>query len=210
MNTECSIEVTLIRGVPDERFWKGICSHDFSYSTDASGTPAEKTHVRFAWNAQGLFVHAELEDSYIVAKSREDEQLHFETGDVFELFVKPPDEDYCWEMYATPYANKSTLFFPRDRSGMNVQNFLHDHSFRGLEVSARIEDRGWVADMFVPVEQLTALGGDWAEGAAWSVLCGRYNFNNDELDNPELSMWPAVSKTNYHLTNEYARLQLCT
>ena len=62
--------------------------------------------------------------------------------------------------------------------------------------------------MFVPAEQLTALGAEWTAGAEWTVLCGRYNYNNDELVDAEMSMWPPISETNYHLTGEYARLTL--
>jgi len=194
--------------MPAEPFWKNACPHDFAYSTDVGGLPVEGARVRFAWNEQGLFVYAELEDYFLVSNDRRDEQLHFETGDVFELFVKPPDDDYYWEMYATPFGNKSTLFFPRERTGMEVENFLRDHSFHGLEVSAEITKSGWSANMFIPAEQLTALGAAWGEGAEWTVLCGRYNYNNTALEDPELSMWPPVSKTNYHLTTEYALLKL--
>jgi hypothetical protein len=87
-------------------------AYPFAYSTDRKGSPVEGTSVRFAWNESGLYVSAELEDSCLVQQNRADEQLHFETGDVFELFVKPLNEPYKWEMYATPAGNKSTLFFP--------------------------------------------------------------------------------------------------
>lgn len=188
--------------------WASVQEYCFAYSRDVGGLPKEGAEVRFAWNEQGLYVQAELEDSFIVATERRDEQLHYETGDVFELFVKPLNDDYYWEMYATPFGNKSTLFFPRAREGMSVQNFLRDHSFHGLEVSAEITETGWVAGMFVPAEQLTALGASWGAGSEWSVLCGRYNYNNETLEEPELSMWPPVSRTNYHLTAEYATLCL--
>ena len=73
----------------------------------------EGASVRFGWNAAGLYVSAELEDSCLISTNRADEQLHFETWDVLELFIKPADDFYYWEMYATPFGNKSTLFFPR-------------------------------------------------------------------------------------------------
>ena len=56
--------------------------------------------------------------------------------------MKPLHDDYYWEMYATPSGNKSTLFFPRDRAGMEADHFLRDHTFRGLEVSAGMVDGG--------------------------------------------------------------------
>lgn len=98
------------------------------------------------------------------------------------------------------------MFFPRKREGMDLENFLRDHSFNGLEVSADQSESSWRAGMFVPVEQLTALGATWGESAEWTIFCGRYNYNHIELVDPELSMAPALSQTNYHLTDEYAVL----
>ena len=139
------------------------------YSRDKVGSPREGGSVRFAWAQKGLYVFAELEDSCIIARNRQDEQLHYEHGDVFELFVKPRNESYYWEMYVTPAGNKSTLFFPREKEGMDLNDFLHGHDFRGLEVVAEETSIGWNAFLFVPVEQLTALGAGWGDGRR---VCG--------------------------------------
>lgn len=194
----------------------------FSYSTDCEGAPKEGATVRFAWDESGLYVSAELEDSFLIQKNRDDEQLHYETGDLFELFVKPLNDTYYWEMYSTPFGNKTTLFFPRDRDGLTLDDFLNAHDFQCLEVTSiefskpwknnRVEaqppSKGWKTQLFVPAAQLTALGAGWGDGTEWTVFCGRYNYNSEDLVDPELSMAPALSATNYHLTNEYARLTL--
>ena len=50
-----------------------------------------------------------------------------------------------------------------------------------------------------------------AAGAAWRILVSRYNYSaffgqgDDEI---EYSMTPALSKTSYHLIDEYATLHL--
>lgn len=181
-------------------------SYPLLFSRDQPGTPKEGGQVRVSWDATGLYVSAELEDSCIVALNREDEQLHFNYGDVFELFVKPRDAAYYWEMYATPCGNKSTLFFPPERGGLSLNELLHGHDFRGLEVSVEETSIGWNAHLFVPVEQLTALGADWADGTEWTLFCGRYNYNTEDLAHPELSMAPSLSRQNHHLVDEYASL----
>ena len=184
-------------------------SYSFAFSTDRSGEPIEGGSVCFAWNKAGLYVAAELEDSELIAQNHHDEQLHYQFGDVFELFIKPANDTYYWEMYATPLGNKSTLFFPRSREGMGVLDFLNQHSFHGLEVSAQKTSKGWNAQMWIPVEQLTALGAEWGSGSEWRIFCGRYNYNSPTLKDPELSMVPPLSATNYHLVDEYAILQFC-
>lgn len=183
-------------------------AYPLAYSKDRQGVPRETGTVRFGWNEHGLQVLAELEDSCLVALNRNDEQLHYETGDVFELFIKPLNAPYKWEMYATPFGNKSTLFFPEWPTMQSLDLSLTGHDFQSLEVSTEETSKGWNAHMFVPVEQLTALGAGWGDGTEWTVFCGRYNYNDEELVEPELSMAPALSATNYHLTEEYAHLLL--
>ena len=183
-------------------------TYPFAFSSDREGAPQEGATVRFGWDDSGLYVFVELVDSSLIALNREDEQLHFETGDVFELFIKPLNDTYYLEMYAIPSGNKTTLFFPRDRSGMELDDFLRGHNFHGLEVSVEETSTGWNAQLFVPATQLTALGATWGAGAEWTVFCGRYNYASEELVDPELSMTPPLSKTNYHLTDEYALLKL--
>ncbi|RKX46084.1 MAG: hypothetical protein DRP64_03765 [Verrucomicrobia bacterium] len=182
--------------------------YPLAYSRDKRGIPQEGGLVRFGWDETGLYVYADLEDSHIIVQNRQDEQLHYEHGDVFELFVKPRTEPYYWEMYAVPSGNKSTLFFPRNRAGKGLNDFLHGHGFQSLKVSVKQSSKGWNAQMFVPAAQLTALGAGWGDGTEWTVFCGRYNYNSEDLADPELSMAPPLSATNYHLTDEYARLRL--
>ena len=148
-----------------------------------------------------------MEDSFLMAQNRTDQALHFESGDLIELFVKPLNDAYYWEMYATPFSNKTTLFFPPEREGMILDQFLHEHPFHDLRVRSEKTKQGWNAEMWVPAEQLQAFGASWGSGSDWTLFCGRYNYNNEQLLDPELSMAPALSATNYHLTSEYAHLQ---
>ena len=54
--------------------------------------------------------------------------------------------------------------------------------------------------------QLCALGAAWGAGSSWTILCGRYNYNNEAFENPALTMLPAFSEANFHLLQEYAIL----
>lgn len=183
-------------------------TYSLAFSSDRSGTPQEGGTVGFSWEDSGLHIFAELVDSCVVEQNREDDQLHYEFGDVFEVFVKPLHDDYYWEMYAIPSGNKSTLFFPRNRTGLELNDFLHGHDYRSLEVSTEESSKGWNVHLFVPASQLTALGAGWGDGTEWTILCSRYNYNSDDLIDPEFSMTPPLSETNYHLTGEYALLSL--
>lgn len=180
----------------------------FAFSKDRDGVPQEGATVRFAWEKSGLHVLAEMEDAHPIALNREDEQLHYESGDVFELFIKPLNEPYKWEMYATPNGNKSTLFFEEWPSNIPLEDSLSNHRFRHLSVTVEKTAVGWSVRMFVPATQLCALGAGWCDDTEWTVFCGRYNYRSGNLMDPELSMVPALSCTNYHLVDEYARLHM--
>ena len=187
--------------------WKSAPKYNFSFAKDRSGIPVEGGEICFAWNEKGFYVAAEFEDSVLISKHRKDEVLHYQFSDVLELFIKPADDLYYWEMYATPFGNKSTLFFSEERAGLKLEkDFLQGHSFHGLEVCSEKSSKGWKTQMWIPVEQLTALGAEWGAEANWRIFCGRYNYNSEDLKDLELSMAPAISTTNYHLTEEYAVL----
>ncbi len=47
----------------------------------------------------------------------------------------------------------------------------------------------------------------FGQGIDWRILIGRYNYSRYLLDK-ELSMTPQFSKTDYHLLDEYAILEL--
>ena len=183
------------------------CVYHLGFSTDKAGNPTEGGKVRMMWDESGLYVFAELEDSVLIAQNQKDQQMHYLYGDVFELFVKPLNEPYKWEMYATPSGNKSTLFFPTWPTLMSAQECLHNHNFDRLNIAVQKNAMGWNAQLFVPVEQLTSFGAGWGPGSEWTVFCGRYNCNDNSLNNPELSMVPPLSNTDYHLTAEYAALE---
>lgn len=183
-------------------------AYPMRFSKDRFGEPAEGGSVRFAWDEEGLYVFAEMEDSFMVAKNPQDDQLHYRYGDVLELFIKPLNAPYKWELYVTPNGNKSTLFFPSWPTELTPEEGLTRHSFRKVKVDVRKRARGWTAEFSVPVDQLTALGAGWGDGTEWIVFCGRYNYSSDDLTDPEYSMAPALSKTDYHLIDEYALLKM--
>ncbi|MDD5708036.1 MAG: hypothetical protein PHR35_19125, partial [Kiritimatiellae bacterium] len=66
-------------------------------------------------------------------------------------------------------------------------------------------DRGWTAEMAVPVRHLTARGEKWGPGSRWRIMVSRYNYSR-YLRNRELSMCPPLPFSNYHLIEHYGRL----
>lgn len=205
-----------IDGALDDAAWKTAAVYPLYMSVAELGegkTLTEAGEVRVAWDDQFLYVGIQFKDSDIVAEGQEDQLHHYLMGDLAELFVKPADRTWYWEMYVTPAGRKTTLWFPgRGRLGLKSS----EENPGGLRVAAQCqgtlnrwqdEDTSWTGEMAVPVQDLTARGETFGAGANWTIMVARYNYSR-YLPWKELSMTPQISKTNYHLWEEYADLNL--
>lgn len=86
---------------------------------DGVRTPQEQGTVRFAWDTTHFYAAFDFADRDIVQESDEDQQHHYRTGDVAELFLKPVGAAHYWEFYVTPNGRKTAFFYPsRGRVGL--------------------------------------------------------------------------------------------
>lgn len=198
--------------------WESAPSYALSVPRDRISQqyaqPREGGHVRFLWNASGLYLAADFTDSDVVASGSLDGELHYQLGDLVELFLWPTPSPWYWELYGTPKGlQTSLLFHPPSLTNVDDANIT---SQVRLGVSARVDgtlndsqdrDHGFRVEMMVPATELTRHGDTWGSGAPWRVLVGRYNYSR-WLPETELSALPQLSATNFHLRDEYADLIL--
>ena len=208
----------VVDGRLDEPVWGRTDVYTMNLADDRSAEAAEieeNGRVRLAWDDEYFYVGVEFDDSDIVAEGENDQLMHFKLGDVCELFLKPAEKTWYWELYVTPLGKKSSFWFPgRGRMGL-PGNFKYEC---GLDVAAQCEgtlnnwadtDKCWTAEMAVPVRDLTAHGEDFSAGADWRILVARYNYGRYlKCYGAELTMTPKLSRTRYHLLEEYAILEL--
>lgn len=238
MKTVYTQEAIKIDGVLDEQIWKQAPVYSMflsRYRTKAgkkleeTGKKLEKAakklekavkeleevgKVRFAWDDEYFYLAADFEDSDIIAQGQEDEMHHYRYGDLCELFLKPSNQTYYWELYVTPAGKKSSFFWPA-RSYIGLPDCLEKYS-SGLKVAAQCNgtlnnwqdgDTNWTAEMAMPIKDLEAFGQKFDPGQNWTIFIGRYNYSR-YLKRIEYSMSPQLSQTNYHLYEEYAELEL--
>jgi len=218
MIAKYTAEPVIVDGDLDEPVWKEAKVYKMCLPVDrAANSQLEETgEVRLAWDKEYFYVGVKFNDSDIVAEGTADQLHHYRFGDVCELFLKPADKTWYWELYVTPQGKKTTFFFPsQGRKGLPscFEDYRSD-----LEVGAQCEgtlnnwqdrDGRWTAEMAMPIKDLTARGEKFGPGGDWRILIARYNYSYYLVKKgPELSSTPRLSVANYHLLDEYAVLKL--
>jgi hypothetical protein len=205
-----------VDGRLDDAVWARAPAYVLSLPLDRAAdgrTPAEGGRARFAWNEEWFYMAIEFTDSDVVAEGTEDGEHHYKLGDLAELFLWPDAHSWYWELYVTP-AGKYTAFFFPGPGRLGLPSGFTNHAT--LTVAAQTQgtlndwtdvDRGWTAEMAVPVKALTQRGEAWGPGSPWRLLVGRYNYSA-HLPALEYSSMPELSRTSFHLREEYGRLNL--
>lgn len=217
-------EPVKIDGVLDDDVWQVAEVYSMNLSEDklagGPGVEPQSLHepgkVRVAWDDNWLYVAFDFTDSDVVAEGKKDGLHHYKMGDLAEVFIKPDNQSWCWELYATPTGKKTTFFFPsQGRMGL-PSNFEYKFQKGRLKVAAKVNgtlnnysdrDKGWTAEMAIPISELTSRGEKFDPQTPWRLFVGRYNYSY-HLPRKELSMMPRLPKTNYHLIDSYATLKL--
>lgn len=207
-----------IDGKLDDAAWKNAAVYNMNLPADQAvdGKQLENGgEVQMAWDDEYFYLGIKFYDGDIVAEGDKDQQMHYQLGDLCELFLKPADNSWYWELYVTPRSKKSNFWFPGwGRLGL-PGNFEYECNLKVAAQNAgtvnnwQDKDKYWTGEMAMPIKDLTAHGGAFGSGADWRILVARYNYSR-YLNNqgPEYSTAPKLSATNYHLLPEYAILRL--
>jgi hypothetical protein len=82
----------VIDGRLDDAVWDTATSYPLSLGRDSEArgeTLHEPGEVRLAWDNEFLYVGVKYYDSDIVAEGKNDQEHHYQTGDLAEVFLKP-------------------------------------------------------------------------------------------------------------------------
>ncbi|WP_176012769.1 carbohydrate-binding family 9-like protein [Victivallis sp. Marseille-Q1083] len=207
----------VIDGVLDDPVWQSAAVYrmDVPSVVNPDYGIADSGEVRLAWDDDYLYVAVSVRDRDLYATAESDQVMHFLFGDLAEIFIKPVNETYYWELYMTPAGKKSSLLLPG--KGILFGEFKSTPQMPGMVVGARYEgtlnewqdvDTGWSGEMAIPIADLERFGAEFAPGEDWRVLVARYNYSRYQPDGIEYSTAPKLSAINYHLLEEYAKLKL--
>ncbi|MCM8788852.1 MAG: carbohydrate-binding family 9-like protein [Candidatus Omnitrophica bacterium] len=218
----------LVDGYLDDDVWQKTPSYSFSISRGYSlplekridkrpniGKLAEPGEIKIAWDEKFLYVGAKLYDSDVVQENEENQKHHYLSGDVIEIFIKPEKNTWYWEIYGTPNDKKTVFWYPgRGRAGlqsgfeptMDLDSVVIKTQIKGTLNNWKDKDEYWTMEIAIPVKELTRLGDAFDNNSRWRILIGRYNYSR-YIPWKELSMVPQLSRTNFHLLEEFGILR---
>jgi len=170
-------------------------------------------YVKFLRDEVNLYVGVMMEDGDVVAEGVEDQTHLYQMGDTIEVFLKPAERNFYWEIYGTPNLKKSVFFYP-GRGRLFVPSSI-DHPVDvtvasvvdGTLNDCRDQDRGWSMILAIPVKMLEKQGYPFRPGHNWTVLVARQNYSAD-LPLKEYSMQTPLTQVDFHLYEEYGDLVL--
>lgn len=197
----------------DEQYKNALPEVQKFYSGKGTVEPGK---VRVLWDEKYLYVGIEFNDSDLVAEGTEDQLHHYQMGDVAEVFLKPLNQTWYWELYVTPAGKKTSFFFPgRGLVGL-PSGFSKKPALPGMKVAAVCKgtlnnswdkDKKWFAEMAIPRKELGMVGERLDPGVPWTIFFGRYNFTR-YLPWKENSNFPHTKPFNYHYCEKYATLKM--
>jgi hypothetical protein len=218
MEAKYSHSPVKVDGKLDDPVWQQATRYTLHQPADVAldGRCEDPGTIRFAWDDKYFYLAVDFKDKDLQAHGDKDGMHHYQYGDVAELFLKPDNSTWYWELYVTP-AGKQTRFFIPGRGLLGMQDLLVSEDV--LKTAAQIEgtlndwkdtDLGWTGEMAVPLGELTRLGDHFDPRTPWRVFAARYNYSRYRQlkTGPELSSAPMLNEGNWHLLEGYARLKL--
>jgi len=200
-----------IDGKLNEPAWTSAKSINFKRMPPYKCT--EKAHAKILWDDSYIYFAGVFYDSDIVQEANQDGQHHYATGDLMEVFLKPQNKTYYWEVFATPN-NKKTSFFrlSRGRIGLPSNNYkmpglVAASSCTGTLNNPSDYDTLWTVEIAIPIKELEKNGEKITSGKIWRFLLGRYNYSA-YLDRKELTMSGNPCGGNFHNFKSWNYLKL--
>ena len=205
----------LVDGKLNDAIWQDAPVYPLHLADDRDPSGADKVResatAQLAWDDHYFYLGVRYTDSDVVATGTKRNAYHFQTGDVAELFLKPQNNPWYWELYVTPHSMTSTFYF-EDRDKHRPENFTYQME---IAVSGCVEgtlnqsgdtDTAWTGEIAVPITELTKNGDDFPSDL-WTILVARYNYSRALGDEPELTMAPRLPVTSYHHHEGYATIR---
>lgn len=168
--------------------------------------------VRTGWTRDALYVHAEIEDADIFNPEMQFNAMSFTKGDVFEMFLRPCDQDAYFEIHVTPENQKLQLRFPsaaalaapRAQPGLPPEWFI---GHRVIESRVRVDTAAqrWEVAAEIPFDLVCEASRPQPD-TRWLFSFSRYDYTRGR-EKPLLSSTSPHTVLNFHRQQEWGELR---
>jgi len=168
--------------------------------------------VKTGWTRDALYVHAEIEDADIFNPEKQFNALSFTKGDVFEIFLRPCDQDAYFEFHVTPENQKLQLRFPsaaalavpRAQPGLLPDWFIN-HPVIESRVRVNAAIQRWEVAVEIPFD-LVSEASQPRRDTRWLFSFSRYDYTRGQ-ERPVLSSTSPHKELNFHRQEEWGELR---
>ena len=167
--------------------------------------------VRTGWAANTLWVYAELTDLDIYNEATRLNEMTYEMGDVFELFLRPLPQEHYFELHVTPENQKLQLHLPGAgtieaiRDGHHtLQEFMVPEIIFYSQTKVLPARQQW--RVLARVEGAAVVDSKAIKpGDEWLFSFSRYDYTRGEAA-PVVSSTSPHTVLNFHRQQEWGRL----
>jgi hypothetical protein len=159
--------------------------------------------VRTGWTRTTLIVAAELDDADIFNPVAAFNDPAFMKGDVFEIFLRPENQEAYYEFHVSPQNQQFQLRIPSGvafqlaRAGGSMEHWkIRQRCIESRATIRAAEQKWWVAAV-IPFS-LVAERGPVTAGSSWRFSFCRYDYTRG-------SPWPILSSTSPHRQADFHR-----
>ncbi len=217
-------------GKLDEAAWTEVpWSRDFIDIVGASRpTPRLRTHVKLLWDAEFLYVAAELEEPHLQASFTERDSYIYQADNDFEVFLDPNADthDYFelemnalgteWDLLLrTPYRDWDEHVRLHGLSDAEKAEgpAIHTWDMEGLRTAVHLDgtlndpsdtDRGWTIEIAIPWSALAAKAGTTCPpepGDQWRLNFSRVEWTFDAKDGAYVKRVDPATGESFHEDN---------
>jgi hypothetical protein len=169
--------------------------------------------VRFAWNGEGLLLHATLSDRDIFNPVTRFNEPAYLAGDVFEIFLRPLNQPAYYELHISPTNQRYQARFPKNRA-----DALHGETVESTTVNitlhseVRIDHAAarWEVFAEIPLAPLCETA-PLSTSAAWLVSFSRYDYTRTPAGlTAELFSTSPHAELSFHRQHEWSSVHLDT
>lgn len=166
--------------------------------------------VKAGWTREALVVHAVLEDADIFNPERRFNAMSFMAGDVFEMFLRPVDQEAYFEFHVTPENQKLQLRFPSARAFSELRRemppeWFINHRVIASRVRVTPAEEQWEVVAEIPFD-LVCENSRPGPGMRWLFSFSRYDYTRGN-SKPVLSSTSPHTVLGFHRQEDWGELE---